>query len=108
MRTGSVTLAAIGLIVLSSCSGGTGRASASGEISRACLAAGRSAANPQLCGCVQQVANQTLSQSDRNRIAGFFADPEVAHAVRINDAPWADAFWERYQAYTDTARRVCG
>ena len=72
------------------------------------MAATRAAASPALCGCVQQVANQTLSASDRSRVADFFADPEVAHAMRINDSPFADSFWERYQNFVRTSETVCG
>ena len=103
-----------GLIFLTACGGGRDRVNsgntrgATGEISRACLAADRSAATPQLCGCIQGVANRELSSSDRSRIARFFADPEFAHAIRISDTPANDAFWERFQAFTASARAQCG
>lgn len=102
------------LIVLTACSGGRDRPNsgstrgATGEISRACLAADRSAASVSLCSCVQSVANSELSSRDRSRIARFFADPEVAHAAKISDTPANDAFWERYQDFVRTARNTCG
>ena len=106
-----------GLILLTACGGGNRLNSggntaatrgATGEISRACLAADRSAATPQLCGCIQGVANREMSTSDRSRIARFFADPEFAHAIRISDTPANDDFWRRYQAFTASARAQCG
>ena len=81
---------------------------ATGEISRACLAADRSAANARLCSCVQSVANSELSSADRNRVARFFADPEFAHEIKISDTNANDAFWRRYQAFVRTARNRCG
>ncbi len=96
--------------LLASCGGGgsSGRPSASGDISQACMAANRAAASPALCGCVQQVANQTLSARDRGHVADFFGDPEEAHAMRIDDSDYADAFWERYQNFVRTTETVCG
>jgi hypothetical protein len=102
------------LIVLTACSGGRERlnsgstAAATGPISRACLAADRSAATPALCGCVQRVANAELSSSDRSRLARFFGDPEFAHSIRISDTNANDDFWRRYQAFVRTARSQCG
>ena len=81
---------------------------ATGDISRACLAADRSAATVQLCSCVQGVANRELNGADRSRVARFFADPEFAHSIRISDTTANDAFWRRYQAFVSSARRQCG
>jgi len=81
---------------------------ATGEISRACLAADRSAASTALCSCVQRVANAELSTRDRSRVARFFSDPEVAHATKISDTTANDAFWSRYQGFVRKARRSCG
>lgn len=100
------------LIALAACGGGRTDGASSGrvtgDISRACLAADRSAASASLCSCVQQVANSELSSRDRARMATFFADPEVAHAVRISDTDANDAFWARYQDYVRRARSTCG
>lgn len=81
---------------------------ATGEISRACLAADRSAASVQLCTCVQGVANRELSSRDRSRVATFFAEPEVAHAIKISDSRANDAFWDRYRAFIEASRAQCG
>lgn len=99
-------------LALAACGGGNRASSgssvaATGEISRACLAGGRTAASPALCTCIQGVANAQLSSSDRGRIAKFFAEPETAHAVRISDTEADDAFWARYQRYVDSARQQC-
>lgn len=88
------------------CGGGAG-GGASGDISRACLEADRSAASPALCGCVQQVANQSLSGSEQARAATFFADPQLAQDTRQSDN-WSDErFWTRYRAFADLATEIC-
>ncbi|KPP90421.1 MAG: hypothetical protein HLUCCA08_15780 [Rhodobacteraceae bacterium HLUCCA08] len=96
------------LIPLAACGGGRSTGSATGEISRACLAADRAAASPVLCGCVQGVANRMLSSADRDRAADFFADPDYAHAIRFSDLPRNEAFWDRYREFITTAERTCG
>ncbi len=96
--------AALGALwVLGGCGGGV-----SGEIGRACMAGGRDAANPQLCACVQGVANQTLSGADQRRVARFFRDPEEAQEIRVSDTARNEAFWERYSAFATRAEAVCG
>ncbi len=101
------------ILALAACGGGDrgnrgATRGATGEISRACLAADRDAANPQLCGCVQSVANQTLSQRDRSRVADFMANPEVANDTRRSDTRADEAFWDRYRAFIDASRQACG
>ncbi len=99
------------IVGLSACSGGNrGSGSvqaANGDISRACLAADRSAATPALCSCVQGVANAELSSNDRNRVARFFADPEVANETKISNTDSDDAFWDRYRTFIASAQRQC-
>lgn len=80
----------------------------SGEIGQACLAGGRSAANPQLCSCIQQVANQSLSGRDQRRAATFFADPQLAQDIRQADGRANEAFWQRYRAFYQQAQQSCG
>ena len=95
--------AALGALwVLGGCGGGV-----SGDISRACMASGRDAASPQLCSCVQGVANQTLSGTDQRRAARFFDDPDRAQDTRTSDRAGDEAFWERYRAFADTAEVIC-
>ncbi len=107
-----VFLALMCIVALAACGGNRSNSGstrgATGEISRACLAADRDRATPQLCGCVQSVANRELSSSDRNRVAQFFEDPEFAHAIKISDTRANDAFWDRYRAFIDVARDECG
>jgi hypothetical protein len=88
--------------------GGTVRvATASGQVSQACLQAGRRAANPQLCGCVQAVADAGLSRADQALAASFFADPHQAQVIRQSDDPRHEAFWQRYKDFVDRAERTC-
>lgn len=103
------------LSILTACGGGSSdRANsgstrgATGDISRACLAADRSAANPRVCACVQSVANRELSSRDRARVASFFRDPELANDTKISTSSANDAFWDRYRAFISAARSSCG
>lgn len=93
------------LASIAACGGGS--RGATGEISQACIEADRRAANPALCSCVQQVANQTLSSSDRTRAATFFADPQLAQDTRRSDRSSDERFWDRYRAFTDLASEIC-
>lgn len=79
----------------------------SGEIATACMEGGRSAANAALCSCVQQAANQTLNGSDQATAATFFEDPQKAQDMKASRTSRADAFWDRYQNFTSTARAMC-
>lgn len=99
MRTAFVTLS---LIALTACS-----PRVNGDVAKACIAADRSAANPQLCSCVQQAANQTLNGSDQALAVQFFENPQLAQDTRQSDNRRSEAFWERYKAFADTARRLC-
>ena len=71
------------------------------------MASPRSGATAAKCNCIQAVANRTLSVSDQSLAETFFTDPEKANDVKISDTPSADAFWERYRRFTDTAERSC-
>jgi hypothetical protein len=79
-----------------------------GPIERACMGSDRSKGNRQLCGCIQQAANMTLSGGDQRRAAKFFKDPEAAHATWISQKKADDAFWERYKSFGRTAEAYCG
>ena len=78
-----------------------------GDIAVACVESDRSAATAQRCTCVQQVAGQTLSRSDQAQLVAFLRDPELANDMKIDDSRGADAFWERYRAFTRAAERSC-
>ncbi|MGB1234953.1 MAG: hypothetical protein ACPG5U_04400 [Planktomarina sp.] len=75
---------------------------ASGPVMNACVAADRSNASRRLCGCVQAVANDSLTSSDQSRAVGFFRDPQKAQ-----DARGGSAFWTRYRAFSNRAAKVC-
>ncbi len=95
--------AALGALwVLGGCGGGV-----SGEIGQACMAGGRNAANPQLCSCIQGVANQSLSGADQRRAARLFSDPDEAQSTRVSDRAGDEAFWGRYRAFANRAEAVC-
>lgn len=79
----------------------------SGPISRACLSSDRKARNSRLCGCIQTVANQSLSGGDQRKAARFFGNPQRAHDVWMSKSPSDDAFWERYKAFASRSERSC-
>ena len=79
-----------------------------GTIERACLKSGRSAANRALCGCIQDVADLTLSGRDQKLAATFFKDPHKAQEVRQSDRSSHELFWKRYKAFGATAETYCG
>lgn len=78
-----------------------------GEIAQACVAGGRDGASAALCNCVGIVASRTLSGSDQRQLISFFKDPERANDIKIDDSRAADAFWDRYTAFTRQAERSC-
>lgn len=94
----------IGAITLSGCGGGGG---VSGEIGQACVDGGRRDASPALCTCVQQVADQTLSNREQARAVVFFEDPQLAQDTRQSSNASDRAFWSRYRAFTDLATEIC-
>ena len=77
-----------------------------GPIDSACVRSDRSASR-QLCGCIQQVADMTLSGGDQRRAARFFKDPEAAHATWTSQSRSDDAFWDRYKSFGQTAQAYC-
>ena len=76
-------------------------------ISRACQATNRSAATPQLCRCIQQVADQNLSKSEQRRVAKFFRDPHMAQEVRMSDRRSDEELWKRYKAFGERVSQSC-
>ena len=82
--------------------------SEAGVISRACLKADRSAASPELCGCIQGVANTSLTFSERRKASKFFDDPQLAQDLRQSDRRSDEKFWERYKAFGQRAAKLCG
>ena len=79
----------------------------SGPISRACLSSDRRARNSQLCGCIQTVANQSLSSSDQRKAASFFKKPQRAQDTKMSKTAADDAFWDRYRAFASKSEGLC-
>ena len=80
---------------------------ASGTIGEACSSAGRSAASPALCSCIQNVADRTLSSRDQSRASIFFDEPQIAQDTRQSDRASDEAFWLRYKAFSEAALQQC-
>ncbi|WP_460273998.1 hypothetical protein [Celeribacter sp. ULVN23_4] len=79
-----------------------------GAIERACMSSDRAANNSALCGCIQDVADLTLSNSDQRQAAKFFKDPQKAQDIRQSDNRSHEEFWLRYKAFGQTAAKYCG
>jgi len=77
------------------------------NIEQACVQSGREAANRALCGCIQDVANLTLTGSDQKLASTFFKDPDKAQEIRQSDRRAHERFWERYKEFGETAREFC-
>lgn len=80
---------------------------ATGPIQTACLRADRKAATRQLCGCVQAVANRSLSNADQRLAVTFFSDPHRAQEVRQSDNRRHEVFWDKYKAFAARAESTC-
>jgi hypothetical protein len=78
-----------------------------GPISQACMASDRKARSRQLCGCIQAVADQTLSGSQQRRAVAFYNNPHQAQQVRQSDNSSDERFWEAYAAYAERAKNTC-
>ncbi|WP_298679930.1 hypothetical protein [uncultured Lentibacter sp.] len=83
-------------------------AATSGPISRACLVSDRKARSRQLCGCIQAVADMTLSKPDQSLAASFYGNPQKAQDIRQSSAAGHERFWAKYSEYADTAEQICG
>ena len=79
----------------------------SGPISRACLSSDRRARNSQICGCIQTVANRSLSGADQRKAARFFSDPQRAQDIKMSQTASDDAFWDRYRAFASRSEKMC-
>jgi len=121
MSSTTTLIALASLTFLLSCSGGgyksaarfspntsLAAASASGPISRACLMSDRTARSRQLCGCIQAVADMSLSARDQSLAASFYSNPQKAQDVRQSNSPNNERFWQKYREYADTSEQICG
>lgn len=82
-------------------------AEAGGPVERACNRSDRSAATPQLCDCLQRVADATLKRREQRTAAKFFRDPDRAQKIRRSDHARDEAFWQRYLYFGAAAERNC-
>ena len=82
-------------------------AAEAGPISRACMASDRKASSTQLCGCIQQVANRTLTGSDQRLAAKIMRKPQMAQDIKMSKSGTQKDFWERYKAFGATASQSC-
>tara|TARA_R110000787_G_scaffold69661_18_gene155004 strand:- start:643 stop:1002 length:360 start_codon:yes stop_codon:yes gene_type:complete len=114
----TTVLALVALSTLAACGGGatnyTTRGAyapqvmfATGPIQRACMAQGRKAASAQRCGCVQAVADQTLSGSEQRRGVKVFKDPHKLQEWRQSDRARENAFWASWKEFGQNAERSC-
>jgi len=78
-----------------------------GPISQACMASDRDARSRELCGCIQLVADETLSGSEQLRAARFYSEPQQAQETRQSDRSDDERFWEAYVAYGERAKNIC-
>jgi len=78
-----------------------------GVIERACITAGRQAASGRLCDCIQQVADQMLTNADQRLAAKFFSEPHKAQEIRQSDNARHEAFWLRYKEFGVSAAAMC-
>jgi len=78
-----------------------------GTIERACMKSDRPAASKALCGCIQAVANKTLTNNDQRLAARFFSDPHMAQVIRQSDNATHEVFWRKYKAFGATAQSYC-
>jgi len=80
---------------------------AAGTIENACNRSDRQAANRALCGCIQDVADLTLSGTDQRMAASFFSGPHTAQLIRQSDCTSHESFWQRYKNFGQTAEVYC-
>ena len=81
--------------------------SSAARIELACRASERSAANPLVCSCIQEIADQVLTEKDQVLAATFFEDPHQAQVIRMSPKKRHDAFWDRYKEFGKTAVSAC-
>lgn len=78
-----------------------------GSIERACLQSNRPGVSVSLCGCIQAVANRTLTNRDQRLAATFFSDPHKAQVIRQSDNAAHEVFWRKYKTFGATAESYC-
>ncbi|WP_457646979.1 hypothetical protein [Profundibacter sp.] len=101
------TIAFTALIAVSTLSATAPVALAGGKIHRACMKSDRPGASRQLCSCIQDAADQVLTNRDQALAAKFFKDPQMAQDVRQADNARKEAFWQRYKDFGAIAQIYC-
>ncbi|MGR3662511.1 MAG: hypothetical protein ACU0CA_15220 [Paracoccaceae bacterium] len=74
----------------------------------ACNRSPRAASGRVLCGCIQEVANLTLTSGDQRMAVKIFKDPQKAQEIRQSDQTSHEKFWGRYKKFASAARQLCG
>ena len=82
-------------------------AALAGPIDRACLSSDRAGASRAVCGCIQSVANITLTNRDQQLAAKFFQKPDMAQEVRMSKSGYHNEFWGRYKQFGAAAEATC-
>ncbi|SFT02274.1 hypothetical protein SAMN04488040_2826 [Sulfitobacter marinus] len=80
---------------------------ATGPIQSACMSAGRKQASRSRCGCIQAVADRSLSPSEQRRGVQVFKDPHTLQEARQSDSASDNAFWSTWKAFGNTAETLC-
>lgn len=80
---------------------------ASGPIQKACQSGGRKAASRTRCGCVQAIADQSLSAADQRRGAKMFNDPHQLQVIRQSDNASNERFWRAWKEFGQNAAAAC-
>lgn len=81
--------------------------SLSGNLEQACKQSERASGKHILCGCIQDVADLTLSNNDQKMALKFFKDPEKAQEVRRSSRASDEQFWDRYKQFAEAAQQLC-
>ena len=76
-------------------------------IKNACMGSDRAGGNYALCGCIQDAANRTLTNSDQRLAATFFNNPHRAQEIRQSNRRSHEVFWERYRNFGNAAETFC-
>jgi hypothetical protein len=76
-------------------------------IERACLQSDRPGVTREICRCIGDAANMTLTTSDMREGARFFRDPARAERIQLSDTRRNDDFWRRWRRFGDTAEALC-
>ncbi|WP_370400235.1 hypothetical protein [Sulfitobacter sp. JB4-11] len=114
-----MTIAIVALAGLTACGGGNSTPIprggftpspylfANGPLQQACQADGRKAASRARCGCVQAVADRSLSAGDQRRGASLWTNPARLQEIRQSDSAGNERFWKEWKAFGQEAARLC-